>query len=404
MPTQKSSLFNTLHRRLGQVLPEFHMIDFQTRKRAKFCGPGTRVSMREKRGDHLNLNPQTDTDYWCYLHDKAYENPDLEYRNKADRELAEGVKQISSNPDAPWGQKLNAQLINKFMNVKSTVGFGRKLKIPKRKKVPGKPSKSIRPIKPAKIGLKKVQAKNTRNYQNAMRDLMMLMAMRMKQGRSDQPLNAQEMARMGRLESDLSIIDPKRGPLPPKSFSDIPDLPGPGPAWTVVKSGDPEDPFHPLRPSRPGDTEEVDMTEGDEDDPFVREENILPFFERKRDPQIERPPPREPAQKMTAAYLKEILQNVHTTEELNEWYQSIKGKIGEDDPELFKQMSRVITKRRVELAGRKLKERPQPEPEPKPKPKDKPLVKPKPKPKSKKPRGTKKGRGMEKKKVSWNYV
>lgn len=126
MVKTKGSLFNTLHRKLGQVLPEFHAIDLQTRKKAKFCGPGTRVAMRESRGDHLGLDPSKDTDYYCYIHDKAYENPDLTFRNQADRELAEGMKKIYQNPDAPWGQKLNAYLINKFMNIKSTVGFGRK--------------------------------------------------------------------------------------------------------------------------------------------------------------------------------------------------------------------------------------------------------------------------------------
>lgn len=91
----------------------------------KFCGPGTKLQKRLKRGD-IGINK---LDEACKQHDIAYsQHPDLESRHKADNLLAaEAINRIHAS-DAGLGEKTAALGIAAAMKAKTKLGMGLKRK------------------------------------------------------------------------------------------------------------------------------------------------------------------------------------------------------------------------------------------------------------------------------------
>ncbi|KAJ8937201.1 hypothetical protein NQ318_005967 [Aromia moschata] len=92
----------------------------------RFCGPGTKLSKRLKRGD-VGINQ---LDEACKKHDIAYaELEDVKSRNAADKELAQAAWERVKASDSGFGEKLAALGVTGAMNVKRKLGMGlRKLK------------------------------------------------------------------------------------------------------------------------------------------------------------------------------------------------------------------------------------------------------------------------------------
>lgn len=88
-----------------------------------YCGPGTRLQKRLKRGDK-GINP---LDNACMQHDIAYDNySNLEDRHKADIILKNMAKRRLRSKDASTGEKLSSWLVNKVMKGKLKSGAGTK--------------------------------------------------------------------------------------------------------------------------------------------------------------------------------------------------------------------------------------------------------------------------------------
>ena len=81
-----------------------------------FCGPGTKIRERMKRGD-VGVNLLDDA---CKEHDLAYEkNPEnLEERWRADRELMKKSQERIKATDVKKGEKMVATMIAKLMKSK----------------------------------------------------------------------------------------------------------------------------------------------------------------------------------------------------------------------------------------------------------------------------------------------
>lgn len=103
-----------------------------------WCGPGTRVEERLRRGDP-GINP---LDAACKAHDIAYtRDRDLQSRHRADRALADRAWQRVKSKDASFGEKAAAWTVTNIMKAKTKLGMGvgtasrrRRAKKPKAKK------------------------------------------------------------------------------------------------------------------------------------------------------------------------------------------------------------------------------------------------------------------------------
>lgn len=98
------------------VLPfELHLPGYQ------YCGPGTNLSKRLKRGDP-GINK---LDSACKAHDIAYSrSSDTEKRAIADKELAERAWERFKASDSSWGEKSAAWAITNIMKAKNKFGSG----------------------------------------------------------------------------------------------------------------------------------------------------------------------------------------------------------------------------------------------------------------------------------------
>ena len=87
----------------------------------RYCGPGTRLEERLKRGDP-GINP---LDEACKFHDIAYsKTSDTAERNKADLELADRAWQRVKASDSSLGEKAAAYAVTNAMKLKAKLGMG----------------------------------------------------------------------------------------------------------------------------------------------------------------------------------------------------------------------------------------------------------------------------------------
>ena len=87
----------------------------------RYCGPGTRLEERLKRGDP-GINP---LDEACKFHDIAYsKTADTAERNKADLELADRAWQRVKASDSSLGEKAAAYAVTNAMKLKAKLGMG----------------------------------------------------------------------------------------------------------------------------------------------------------------------------------------------------------------------------------------------------------------------------------------
>lgn len=109
----------------------------------RFCGPGTKLEKRLKRGD-LPING---LDAACRTHDIAYRDSgnDLRKRHEADRVLVEEAWKRVLNRDANISEKANALLVTNIMKSKLKLGAGMSRRNTKKVKKPmvGKGRKRI---------------------------------------------------------------------------------------------------------------------------------------------------------------------------------------------------------------------------------------------------------------------
>lgn len=107
-----SGLLNTL---INKIPFEAHIPGYQ------FCGPGTKLKKRLKRGD-CGINP---LDSACKDHDIAYSNNlEIKDRNLADKVLANKAWSRVLAKDSTLGEKIAAFTVGNIMNIKSKVGMG----------------------------------------------------------------------------------------------------------------------------------------------------------------------------------------------------------------------------------------------------------------------------------------
>lgn len=115
MPKRGSGLINSV---IDKLPIELHLPGGY-----QYCGPGTKLEKRLKRGD-MGINP---LDSACKQHDIAYsQHKDVQERHKADRILTEKAWQRFKSKDAKFGEKASALLITNAMKAKTTLGMGGK--------------------------------------------------------------------------------------------------------------------------------------------------------------------------------------------------------------------------------------------------------------------------------------
>lgn len=89
----------------------------------KYCGPGTRLQERLRRGDK-GINP---LDEACKVHDIVYSQySDSNRRSIADKELAERAWQRVTSSDATLGERAASLAVTAAMKAKTAVGGGRR--------------------------------------------------------------------------------------------------------------------------------------------------------------------------------------------------------------------------------------------------------------------------------------
>lgn len=104
-----------LNNLINSLPVELHLPGYQ------FCGPGTKLEKRLKRGDK-GINP---LDAACLVHDIAYENNNnISQRHQADRELAERAWERVKAKDSTIGEKINSYLVTNAMKAKVKMGLG----------------------------------------------------------------------------------------------------------------------------------------------------------------------------------------------------------------------------------------------------------------------------------------
>lgn len=115
-----STILNKVIDNLGE---EYHIPGYE------WCGPGTKVNERLKRGDQ-GINS---LDKACKAHDIAYtQNSDNKTRAVADRALANAAWDIFKNPQTPLAEKALSYLVTNVMKAKAA--FGGTLRKKKKKK------------------------------------------------------------------------------------------------------------------------------------------------------------------------------------------------------------------------------------------------------------------------------
>lgn len=91
----------------------------------KYCGPGTKLEKRLKRGD-IGINS---LDEACKVHDIAYSNTkDITERHKADKILEEAAARSLKSSKSSIGEKMAALGVKGAMKVKRKMGMGLKTK------------------------------------------------------------------------------------------------------------------------------------------------------------------------------------------------------------------------------------------------------------------------------------
>jgi len=109
-------LLNTL---INKLPVEMHIPGYQ------YCGPGTKLKKRLQRGDP-GINA---LDKACKQHDIAYaQEPSLNARHKADRQLSIAAAETLADPDATIGNKFAARAVKTVMDAKVKLGMGSKRK------------------------------------------------------------------------------------------------------------------------------------------------------------------------------------------------------------------------------------------------------------------------------------
>ena len=107
-----AGLLNTV---INKLPFEAHIPGYQ------YCGPGTRLQKRLKRGDP-GINP---LDQACKLHDIAYsKHKDLAGRHLADKQLKDNAWERVRASDAGLGEKAAALLVTGAMGAKTKLGMG----------------------------------------------------------------------------------------------------------------------------------------------------------------------------------------------------------------------------------------------------------------------------------------
>lgn len=102
-----------LNNAINHLPLEIHLPGYQ------YCGPGTKLKERLKRGDS-GIN---ELDKACKMHDIAYDfYPEDHNRNLADLILIEKAKQRISSEDASFSEKLAAATVAGIMKVKNKIG------------------------------------------------------------------------------------------------------------------------------------------------------------------------------------------------------------------------------------------------------------------------------------------
>jgi hypothetical protein len=126
-----SSVIGTVLNKTIDLLPtEFHLPGGY-----QYCGPGTNLEKRLKRGDP-GIN---ELDRLCKNHDISYlKYKDSKNRAIADNILAEGAWKRVISPDASVGERAAAYAVTNIMKAKAKLGSGyKKRKTSKRKKRSG---------------------------------------------------------------------------------------------------------------------------------------------------------------------------------------------------------------------------------------------------------------------------
>lgn len=132
--------------------------------RYNFCGPGTKLEKRLKRGDR-GINK---LDEACREHDITYsQSEDINQRHIADKLLAEKAWQRVKAKDSNFGEKTNAYLVTNLMKAKVNFGMGLSNRVfkntKKSTKYLNKQNILKRIITDAKLAVKAVKPKNTKS-------------------------------------------------------------------------------------------------------------------------------------------------------------------------------------------------------------------------------------------------
>lgn len=127
----------------------------------RYCGPGTRLAERLKRGDP-GINS---LDEACKSHDIAYsKTKDTAERNKADLVLADKAWERVKASDSSLGERVAAYAVTNAMKLKAKMGAG----CNKRRRRPGRPRKG------AGIKRKVGKTKRATRRPNKKRTMMMM--------------------------------------------------------------------------------------------------------------------------------------------------------------------------------------------------------------------------------------
>lgn len=178
----------------------------------RYCGPGTRLHERLKRGDP-GING---LDRACKQHDIAYDqHKDVENRNKADRILAEAAWARYKAKDASFLEKSVALAVMGIMKAKSKFGMG--LEIKKTRKTSSKRSgtrkKATKPV--TKRGRKKKATKKSRKAKKALNfnDVVQQTTKGLEKSKSKDAKTALKIAKNVIRKSSKKVLLPRVIPL-----------------------------------------------------------------------------------------------------------------------------------------------------------------------------------------------
>lgn len=122
----------------------------------RYCGPGTRLAERLKRGDP-GINP---LDEACKSHDIAYsKTKDTTERNKADLILADRAWERVKASDSSLGERAAAYAVTNAMKLKAKLGMGLNKSVAAKKPKPKKKKKrASKKTKPAERTIERILA------------------------------------------------------------------------------------------------------------------------------------------------------------------------------------------------------------------------------------------------------